>query len=195
MLDAVASLNGRAFDNDPVLAYMLLDMSQDKRLAYLPKYWSKLIKAAVLNDGIITEADGWKSASVMVPPGRSVDNIWTLLPAGVLAVLWRIGIPGLRVRETRNVYCNELANWIDCYSGCSLSSYRRQRRRKEKASGAKSGTITSLALRLTMSIGERVIAPGCSGVLLFAHVPHRTCQGHHAEAPAYRQEGEPSDLA
>lgn len=108
----MAKLNGRAFKNDPVLAYMLLDMSRDERLAYLPTYWSKLIKAALLNDGIITEADGWKSASVMVPPGRSVDNVWTLLPAGGLSILWRIGVSGITVRELADVVRNQLTRVI-----------------------------------------------------------------------------------
>ncbi|KAJ5605467.1 Acyl-CoA N-acyltransferase [Penicillium lagena] len=96
LLDAVASLNGRVFDTDPVIAYMLLGMSQEERLEYLPIYWTKLIKSALLNDALITEADGWKAASVLVPPGRYVDNTWSLIWAGFLSVLWRIGFTGTK---------------------------------------------------------------------------------------------------
>ncbi|CDM26315.1 Acyl-CoA N-acyltransferase [Penicillium roqueforti FM164] len=96
MLDSVAALNGRVFDTDPVITYMLLDMSQQKRLAYLPTYWTALIKSALLNRAVITEADGWKAASVMIPPGGYVDNAWTLLCAGFLGVLWKIGLPGVK---------------------------------------------------------------------------------------------------
>ncbi|KAJ5750596.1 Acyl-CoA N-acyltransferase [Penicillium manginii] len=92
----VAGLNGRVFDNDPVVAYMLLDMSQEERLAYLPTYWSTLVRSALMNGAIITEADGWKAASVIIPPGKGIDNVWTLLYAGFLCVLWRIGISGLK---------------------------------------------------------------------------------------------------
>jgi len=97
LLSSVAELNGRVFDTDPVISYMLLDLPRKERLAYLPTYWSTLIKSALLNDALITEADGWKAASVLVPPGRYLDNAWTLLCAGFLGVLWRIGFPGFKV--------------------------------------------------------------------------------------------------
>ena len=108
LLDAVASLNGRAFDTDPVIAYMLLDMSQEERRAYLPIYWTKLVKSALLNDALITEADGWKAASVLVPPGKYVDGVWSLLCAGFLSVLWRIGFTGFKVGRTCAVVGTEL---------------------------------------------------------------------------------------
>ncbi|KAJ5788745.1 Acyl-CoA N-acyltransferase [Penicillium paradoxum] len=95
-LSSVAALNGRVFDTDPVIGYMLLDLSEKERLAYLPTYWSTIIKSALLNKALITEADGWKAASVIVPPGRYLDNVWTLLSAGFLGVLWRIGFPGFK---------------------------------------------------------------------------------------------------
>lgn len=108
LLDAVASLNGRAFDTDPVIAYMLLDMSQEERLQYLPIYWTKLVKSALLNDALITEADGWKAASVFVPPGKYVNGVWSLLWAGFLSVLWRIGFTGVKVGRTCAVVGSEL---------------------------------------------------------------------------------------
>ncbi|KGO44378.1 Acyl-CoA N-acyltransferase [Penicillium expansum] len=100
MLSSVAALNGRVFDTDPVIAYMLLSMSQEERLAYLPTYWTALIKSALLNHAVITEADDWKAASVMIPPGGYIENAWTLLWAGFLGVLWRIGFAGIKVGES-----------------------------------------------------------------------------------------------
>ncbi|CAG7964704.1 unnamed protein product [Penicillium olsonii] len=97
MLRSVAELNGRAFSTDPVITYMLLDLPQEERLAYLPTYWETLIKSALLNDAIITEADGWKAASVLLPPGQRFDDPWTLVCAGFLGVLWRLGFSGLKV--------------------------------------------------------------------------------------------------
>ncbi|KAJ5723499.1 Acyl-CoA N-acyltransferase, partial [Penicillium malachiteum] len=96
LLEPIARLNGRVFDADPVVTYMLLEMSKEERLAYLPTYWSTLVKSALLNDAIITEADGWKAASVILPPGKHIDNAWKLLYSGFLCVLWRIGFPGLK---------------------------------------------------------------------------------------------------
>jgi hypothetical protein len=90
-------LNGRVFDNDPIIAYMLRDMSREKRLAYLPRYWYKLARSALMNDALITEADGWKAASIVIPPGRYIDNVWTLLYSGFLCILWQIGFSGLQV--------------------------------------------------------------------------------------------------
>ncbi|KAJ5132074.1 Acyl-CoA N-acyltransferase [Penicillium atrosanguineum] len=95
-LDPVARLNGRVFDNDPVIAYMLLDMSHEQRLQYLPSYWSKLARSALMNDALITEADGWKAASIVIPPGRDIDNVWTLVYSGFLCILWKIGYSGLK---------------------------------------------------------------------------------------------------
>ncbi|GLI79933.1 hypothetical protein PoHVEF18_008281 [Penicillium ochrochloron] len=96
MLAPVARLNGRVFDDDPVITYMLLDMPKEERLAYLPTYWSILVKSALLNDALITEADGWKAGSVVIPPGRHVDNVWTLFYAGFLGVLWKMGASGFK---------------------------------------------------------------------------------------------------
>lgn len=96
-LSKVANLNGRVFDTDPVVTYMLLDMSKEERLTYLKTYWSTLVRSALMNDALITEADGWKAASVIIPPGKAIDNVWTLLYAGFLCVLWRIGFSGLKV--------------------------------------------------------------------------------------------------
>ncbi|KAJ5745257.1 hypothetical protein N7520_010439 [Penicillium odoratum] len=96
LLKPVARLNGHVFHTDPVITYMLLDMSSEERLAYLPTYWSTLIRSALLNDAIITEADGWKAASVIIPPGKCIDNVWTLIYAGFLCVLWRLGFSGFK---------------------------------------------------------------------------------------------------
>ncbi|KAK9855569.1 hypothetical protein MYU51_002115 [Penicillium brevicompactum] len=96
LLSSVAALNGRVFSTDPVISYMLLDLSQEERLAYLPTYWGILIKSALLNDAVITEAEDWKAASVVILPGQCVENTWTLICAGFLGVLWRIGIPGCK---------------------------------------------------------------------------------------------------
>ncbi|KAF7713631.1 Uncharacterized protein PECH_006255 [Penicillium ucsense] len=96
MLDKVSQLNGRTFSDDPVIAYMLLDMSREERHAYLPTYWSVFVKSALLNDAVITEADGWKAAAVVLPPGKQLDNTWTLFSSGFGGVLWKMGFSGLK---------------------------------------------------------------------------------------------------
>ncbi|KAJ5919819.1 Acyl-CoA N-acyltransferase [Penicillium verhagenii] len=96
LLNPAARFNGRVFDTDPVVTYMLLEMSQEERLAYLPIYWSTLVKSALLNDAVITEANDWEAASVIIPPGKCVDNVWTLIYAGFLCVLWKLGFSGFK---------------------------------------------------------------------------------------------------
>lgn len=93
----MAALNGHAFEDDPVVAYMLLEMTRAERKAILPIYWKALIRSALMNNAIITEANGWQAASVIILPGGCVDNVWTLFYAGFLPVLWRIGFHGLKV--------------------------------------------------------------------------------------------------
>ena len=97
MLTPVACLNGHVFDTDPVITYMLLEMPTEQRLAYLPTYWTILVRSALLNGAVITEADNWKAASVIVPPGKYIDNFWTLVSSGFLCVLWKMGFVGFKV--------------------------------------------------------------------------------------------------
>jgi len=88
-----ADLYQHAFRDDPVIAYVTgLDTQQ--RNAYLGEYFTCLNTAAALNAAIFEEADEWASASVFLPPGKRIDNPWTLIPAGFFQVLWKLGIAG-----------------------------------------------------------------------------------------------------
>ncbi|KAL4915670.1 hypothetical protein BDW62DRAFT_212524 [Aspergillus aurantiobrunneus] len=95
-LDPASDVLGRVFDRDPVLRYMLCNLTDDEYRKYLRPYWRGLCRTALLNGGVISEADRWKSVVVMLPPGRSVDSPWTIIPAalGFLKVLWRIRVGG-----------------------------------------------------------------------------------------------------
>ncbi|KAL4982928.1 hypothetical protein BDW68DRAFT_191755 [Aspergillus falconensis] len=95
-LDPASNLLGRVFDRDPVLRFMLCNLSDEQFDACLQPYWRGLCRTALLNGGVISEAGGWKSVAVILPPGRSVDSPWTIIPAafGFSGVLWRIGISG-----------------------------------------------------------------------------------------------------
>ncbi len=87
----------RNFTEDPALRYMLCDLPEDERLAYLPAYMHCLLKASALNDAVFQEANDWSCAAVCMLPGKRVDNLWTVLPAGLLGALWKLGINGLKV--------------------------------------------------------------------------------------------------
>jgi hypothetical protein len=93
-----AALLAPVFETDPVITWLLSSLpSAAARSSYLPTYFRTLLKAAALNDAVFDEIDDWKCCSVLIPPGKRVDNTWTLIPAGLLSVLWTLGISGCRV--------------------------------------------------------------------------------------------------
>lgn len=120
LVPAASSLFSRAFMSDPVIRYMLSSMPAGKRAAYLPIYFSTLLTAATMNRASIesiadrignaAEHDGeggnavhdefgeWKCCGVLMPPGETVDNPWTLLPAGLLGMARRVRWGGCVVR-------------------------------------------------------------------------------------------------
>jgi GNAT superfamily N-acetyltransferase len=91
---ATASLYASAFRSDPVITYLLSTLSRPQRHAYLKEYFTRLATAAALNSAIFSEASDYASIAIVLPPGKSVDNPWTLIPAGLFSVLWRLGIKG-----------------------------------------------------------------------------------------------------
>ena len=61
----------------------------------LVKAKARARKAAALNGATFDEAHEWASCGVLVPPGKRVDNLWTLLPAGFAGMAWRVGERGV----------------------------------------------------------------------------------------------------
>lgn len=92
LVPQASALFADSFKTDPVITYLLHNIPETKRLAYLPQYFNALITAAALNDAIFTEIDDFKSCITMMPPGKKVDNPWTMVPAGLLGLLWNIGL-------------------------------------------------------------------------------------------------------
>ena len=76
---------------------MLSDLSDPDRLKYLSDYIHVLLKASALNDGAFQEANDWSCCAVWMPPGKRIDNPWTVLPAGLIGVLMKLGISGCKV--------------------------------------------------------------------------------------------------
>lgn len=91
-----ATLYQDAFRDDPVICYMLCGLDAQQRHEYLREYFTRLTTAAALNAAIFEETDDWTSASVFLPPGKRIDNPWTLVPAGLFQVLWKLGLAGCR---------------------------------------------------------------------------------------------------
>jgi hypothetical protein len=96
-LSKATEVISRNFTEDPAIKYMLCDLSESERLAYLPTYMHSLLKASALNDGAFQEANDWLCAAVWMPPGKRVDNPWTFIPAGMIGMLFKLGIKGCKV--------------------------------------------------------------------------------------------------
>lgn len=86
------------------MRFMMSSMTDEARKAYYPAYMHSLLKAAALNAAIFTEADDWACVAVWLLPGKTVDNPFTMLQAGLLGCLWRLGVVGVKVRSFSTVY-------------------------------------------------------------------------------------------
>ena len=90
-------LLAKVFTTDPVLRFMLSGLSDEARLAYLPEYMHSILKAAALNDASFVEANDFSCCAVWMPPGKRVDNPFTILQAGLIGVMWRGGWGAVKV--------------------------------------------------------------------------------------------------
>jgi len=90
-----ANLYATAFRSDPAITYILGSLpSREARHAYLSEYFTRLTTAAALNAAFFSEAASFASVAITLPPGKSVDNPWTLIQAGLFQVLWKLGFTG-----------------------------------------------------------------------------------------------------
>lgn len=69
-LSQATDLISRTFTEDPVIRFMLCDLSDSDRLKYLPDYIHVLLKASMLNDAAFQEANDWSCCAVWMAPGK-----------------------------------------------------------------------------------------------------------------------------
>ncbi|CAK3849354.1 Acyl- N-acyltransferase [Lecanosticta acicola] len=91
-----AEVLSRAFRTDPVIRFLTSSLSDEAHNAYLESYMHTLVKAAILNDAKLEEAEGWQCVAVWMPPRKRVDNIATIVPAGFIPVVARLGLGGAK---------------------------------------------------------------------------------------------------
>lgn len=107
-LAAAAALHSKMFVTDPVLNFLLHSMDPVKFKSYFPTYMYVLLKAGALNGATFDEA--WTSSTpppanaapddptppacsaVWVPPGRKVDDWRYFVPAGMVGMLFNVGL-------------------------------------------------------------------------------------------------------
>ncbi|KAI8947876.1 hypothetical protein F4801DRAFT_559216 [Xylaria longipes] len=59
-------------------------LSEEQRKDYLPLLLTELLKASTLNKGIILEVSSWGCCAAMLPPGKTLDNLRTMLQLGLV---------------------------------------------------------------------------------------------------------------
>ncbi|EME39642.1 hypothetical protein DOTSEDRAFT_75330 [Dothistroma septosporum NZE10] len=84
------------FRDDPVIRFMLSNLGDTARLSYMHEYFSALGKAAMLNNAKFQECSDWSCVAVWMPPGKKVDNSFTIIQAGLVQSVLRLGIGGLK---------------------------------------------------------------------------------------------------
>lgn len=105
-LPAAVALHGEIFKTDPVINYLLHDLSTEARRNYIPDWMGTLLNAASLNGAVFDEA--WVSqppndsstppfcSAVWMPPGRKVESLRTYVSPGMFRMLRKAGLSGIR---------------------------------------------------------------------------------------------------
>lgn len=95
-LPQATALHGESFKTDPVINFMLNKLSPEERQPYIPTWMGQLLKAEGLNGGIFDEVDSFASSALWIPPGQNMDNLRTYWEAGLLSVIYHLGISGVK---------------------------------------------------------------------------------------------------
>ncbi|KAI1180225.1 hypothetical protein F4777DRAFT_531381 [Nemania sp. FL0916] len=82
-----------AFKDDPLYAWLIHQFPVSEHPAVLVKLFHAFFAQGTLNNGIFVEVNDFSCCGLLMPPGTSVENPWTLLQAGLVPALFSIG-PG-----------------------------------------------------------------------------------------------------
>ncbi|KAI5865995.1 hypothetical protein GGS23DRAFT_363707 [Durotheca rogersii] len=90
-VDRTVDVLGPAFEFDPIFRFELQNFSLSDQKRILPKLFRSFFFACAINDGMLLEADNFASCAILMPPGKTNDNFWTVLRAGLIPSLFTIG--------------------------------------------------------------------------------------------------------
>lgn len=96
-IDKTTEVLTEAFYGDPVFTWLLLDYPLAEQKPVLGRGLWSFFTAASLNNGLFLEVDGFGCAGVLMPPGARIDNPWTMIPAGLIPALIRLGFGYFKV--------------------------------------------------------------------------------------------------
>ncbi|KXX74865.1 putative increased recombination centers protein 11 [Madurella mycetomatis] len=130
-LDRTAKVLTEAFVGDPVFTWLLQDYSLTEQEPVLYKFIHALLTAGALNNAMFAEIDNFGCCCVLMPPGKRVDNPWTMIPAGIIPALFSIGFGGFRYSNvTHDMHAKvftkaeQKKHWYLFIMGTSLSRRR-----------------------------------------------------------------------
>jgi hypothetical protein len=109
---------GPAFEEDPVYSYFLNKWTLAQRKEIIPKMLYHLVKACALNDAKFIEAGNWGSCVCLVPPGKKMENPFTILQAGLIPMLAATGFPAGMVRSAKHYKSPNLST-LQVVNSCS----------------------------------------------------------------------------
>jgi hypothetical protein len=93
-----------AFIGDPVFTWLLHTTDSKKHGAVLPKLFRGFFTQCALNGSIFLEVDDYGCCGVLMPPGATVQNPWTMLQAGLIPALWNPGAGVFMVHSPLSPY-------------------------------------------------------------------------------------------
>lgn len=85
------------FKDDPLIRYFTSSLSKEAHYAYMAPYIYRILKAATLNNAIFQEANDWSCCAVWLLPGARIDGFLTIIRAGIIQCLFKLGIGGVKV--------------------------------------------------------------------------------------------------
>ncbi|KAF2168866.1 hypothetical protein M409DRAFT_20879, partial [Zasmidium cellare ATCC 36951] len=94
--DEAANRLAKIFRDDPIIRYMLSSLDPTARAAYMQEYFHTLLKAAALSAGIFQQAASWSCIAVWLPPGSRLDGPLTILRAGFIPCILKLGLGGAK---------------------------------------------------------------------------------------------------
>lgn len=95
--DRTADQLGLIFRTDPAIRWVVCDMTEEERFAYLRTWFATIVRASDLNKGVFMEADDFAAVAIWLLPGERIDAPLRMVRAGMGGVIWKLGLGGLKV--------------------------------------------------------------------------------------------------
>lgn len=86
-----------SFLGDPPFRWLLHHIPPSEHETVLAKLMTALVNQGALNGASFVEVSDFGCCGFVLPPGKNMENPWTLPAAGLFSTLWTIGLGGFKV--------------------------------------------------------------------------------------------------